>query len=104
MEGLERMRSIEEQIKEIVKGELKAQLEEIEARFQRLIEEELQKIGGQLSDIDTRIEKIEAASNNKWNTLLKLKRYTLDQLMSEYRNFADAMWPEREQTEETAEE
>lgn len=98
------MMSIEEQIREIVKRELKAQVEEIEGRFQRVIEEELQKIGGRLSDIDARIEKIEAASNNKWNTLLKLKKYTLDQLMSEYRKFADAMRPEREETEETAEE
>lgn len=96
--------SIEEQIRGIVKGELKAQLEEIEGCFHRLIEEELQKIGERLSDIDARIENIEAAQNNKWNTLLNLKKYTLDQLMSEYRKFADAMRPEREQTEETAEE
>jgi len=96
--------NIEKQIREMAKKEIKSQLEEIEGRFQRLIEEELQKIGGRLSDIDARIEKIEAASNNKWNILFKLKKYTLDQLMSEYRNFADAMRPEREETEETAEE
>ena len=96
--------SIEEQIREIVKGELKAQVEEIEGRFQRFIEEELQRIGGRLSDIDDRIGKIEEAQNNKWNTLLKLKKYTLDQLMLEYRKFADAMRPEREKTEKSPEE
>jgi len=94
---------IEKQIGELAREELRAQLEEIESRFQRLIEEELEEIRGQLSSIAARTEKIEGEMGSKWNILVRLRRYTLDKLMSEYRKVEDTMRPEREEPEEPAE-
>ena len=94
---------LEKQIRELVREELRAQLEEIESSFQRLIEKELEEIRGQLSSIAARTEKIEGEMGSKWNILVRLRRYTLDKLMSEYSKVEDAMRPEREEPEEPAE-
>ena len=93
---------IEKQIRELVREELNTQLEDIESRFQHLIEKELEEIRGQLSDIAARTEKIEEELGNKWNILVKLRRHTLDKLMSEYRKVENLMRPKREETEELA--
>jgi len=95
--------SIEEQIRELVMEELKTQLEEIESRSQRLIEKELEAMKGQLSSIAARMEKIEGEIGKKWNILVRLRRHTLDRLMSEYRKVEDVMRPEREESEEPSE-
>ena len=93
---------IEKQIRELAREELKTHLEEIESRFQRLIEKELEEFRGQLSSIAAKTEKIEGEMGSKWNILVRLRRYTLDKLMSEYRKEEDAMRPEREEPEEPA--
>jgi len=95
--------SIEKQIKDLVREELSIQLEEIESRFQHLIESELTEIRGQLSSIAARTEKIEGEMSSKWNILVKLRRHTLDKLMSEYKKVENLMRPEKAEAEETAE-
>ena len=86
-----------------MREELKTQLEEIESRFQRLIEKELEEVKGQLSSIAARTEKIEGEMGKKWNILVSLRRHTLDRLRSEYRKVEDTTRPEREEPEEPAE-
>lgn len=94
---------IEKQIKGLVRDELNIQLEEIESRFQHLIERELTEIRRQLSSTAARTEKIEGELSSKWNILVKLRRHTLDKLMSEYRKVENLLLPEKAEAEETAE-
>ena len=79
---------IEIQIRELVREELEIQLKEIRE---------------QLSDIAARMENVEGELSNKWDILVKLRRHTLDQLISEYRKVAGAMPLASEETEEPAE-
>jgi len=99
--------SIEDRVREIVRDELKSRLEEIEIRFQRRIDEELkkfleelEKFRGEISELCERVGKLETNSKNKWNLLLKLRKHTIDQLMTEYRKIAESIRPaEREEGE-----
>ena len=95
--------SVEELIKEIVREELKKELGEIEERLRGQLEKELDEFRGQLSDITARTEKIEGEMGNKWNILVKLRRYTLDKLMSEYSKIEESMHPVKEEPAENAE-
>jgi len=96
--------SIEEQIKEIVREELKRELGEIEARLREDLEKELGEVREQLSSATARLEKIEGEVGNKWNILVKLRRHTLDKLMSEYKKVEETMRPESEETGAPSEE
>jgi len=110
--------SIEGQIREIATEELKRQLDEIEKRFMEhlekelgelekrfmeLIDKELEEVKNQLSDISTRTENLEKELSDRWNVLVKLRKYTLDQMVSEYRRIMDLIRPEKEEIEETLE-
>lgn len=101
--------SIEDRVREIVRDELRSRLDEIENRFQRYIDrelerflEELEKFKVEVSGLCERVGKLEANSKNKWNILLKLRKHTIDQLMMEYRKISEIIRPtEREEAEET---
>ena len=95
--------SVEGLIKEIVREELKKELGEIEERLRGQLEKELDEFRGQLSDITARTEKIEGEMGKKWNILVRLRRYTLDKLMSEYSKVEESMRPEKEEPAENAE-
>ncbi|MBC8224306.1 hypothetical protein H8E65_06935 [Candidatus Bathyarchaeota archaeon] len=145
--------SIEEQIKTIVKQELKEPLAEIEkslkTSFRRengnlkadleaiaaqigglnanlkdgigalsaqtkkeniKVKEDIEALTGQLAGLSEsivaltgRIETLEEELNNRWSLVVKLRKYTLDQLMSEYKRLTGTMRPEQEETDENVE-
>jgi len=109
--------SIEEQIRTIAKDELSTQMDELEKRFKatikkenRQLREDIQELGGQLKafvaqleDLQGRIGKLEEELNNRWSLVVKLRKYTLDQLMSEYKRLTGQMRPEQEESVENAE-
>jgi chromosome segregation ATPase len=109
--------SVEEQIRTIVKDELSTQMDELEMRFKatikkenRQLREDVHKISGQLEtfvaqleELQARIGKLEEELNNRWSLVVKLRKYTLDQLMSEYKRLTGQMRPEQEESVENAE-
>jgi len=95
--------SIERQIQKIATEELKRQLDEIEKRFTGLLEKELDEIRKQLLDISSRTENLENELSDRWNVLVKLRKYTLDQMVSEYKRIMDIIRPGKEEPAENAE-
>ena len=109
--------SIEDQIRTIAKEELSTEVEEIEKRLKaayrkenRQLREDMKGLGdkleaitAQLSDLQGRIEKLEEELNNRWSLVVKLRKYTLDQLMSEYKRLTGQMRPEQEESVENVE-
>jgi len=96
--------SIEEQIKNIAQEVLQRQLAEIEGGFREYLEKEIEEIREQLSGLSSRTEKLETRLDEKVNLLVKLRKYTLDQLMSEYKRLTEIIRPtEKEETAENAE-
>ena len=71
-----------EQIRVLVKEELDKQLVEIRE---------------QISNLSLRIDEIERKQGNKWNLIPRLRKHTLDDLMSEYHKI-------KEETHQTTEE
>ena len=61
---------------------------DIDKQIRVLVKEELEKelveIREQLSSISSRIDGIEIEKGKKWNLILRLRKHTLDELMSEY--------------------
>lgn len=92
--------SIEEQIREIVKEELNLQLADLERRLQENVEKE---IAGQLEDLRSLIEKLEDDLSNRWGLLVSLRKYTLEQLMAEYKKLTGSLRHEKEDSAEHAE-
>ena len=96
--------SIEEQIKNIAQEVLQRKLAEIEESFREYLEKEIEEIREQLSDLTSRTEKLETRLDERVNLLVKLRKYTLDQLMSEYKRLTEVIRPtEKEETAENAE-
>ncbi len=109
--------SIEEQIRTIAKDEISTEFEEIEKSLKaayrkdnRQIREDLKVLTGklekftvQMADLQGRIEKLEEEMNNRWSLVVKLRKYTLDQLMSEYKRLTGQMRPEQEESVENVE-
>ena len=66
-----------------------------------LVKEELDKplveIREQISNLSLRIDEIERKQGNKWNLIPRLRKHTLDELMSEYHKI-------KEETHQTTEE
>jgi len=56
-----------------------------------------------LQELSARLEKLEENLNNRWGILVKLRKYTLDQLMSEYKRLKGSMRPKQEELGENAE-
>jgi len=109
--------SIEDQIRTIVKENLSTEFEEIETRLKaawrkdnRQIREDLkgltiklEEFTVQMEDLHQRIGKLEEEMHNRWSLVVKLRKYTLDQLMSEYKRLTGQMRPEKEESVENAE-
>jgi archaellum component FlaC len=93
--------SVEEQIRDIAREELKTLLNEIEEKLRSYFDEELDGFRKQLSEVSSRTEMIEKQLHEKVNILVKLRKYTLDQLMSEYNRLMDVIQPEKETPENT---
>jgi chromosome segregation ATPase len=109
--------SIEEQIRTIAKAELQTQLDDIEKRMRSSfrkesneIKEQIQAISTQMEDLGTliadlnlRTQKLEEDLTNRFGLVVKLRKYTLDQLMSEYKRLTGTLRPDKEETPENAE-
>jgi len=78
---------------------LKTLLDEIEEKLRSYFDEELEGFRKQLSDVSSRTEMLEKQLHEKVNILVKLRKYTLDQLMSEYNRLMDVIQPEKETPE-----
>ena len=76
--------NIDEQIRVLVKEELDKQLVEIR---------------DQIAGLSSKIDEIEIEHGKKWNLILRLRKHTLDELMSEYRTIKEEM---HQTTEEQA--
>lgn len=81
---------------------MKTLLDEIEEKLRSYFDEELEGFRKQLSEVSSRTEMLEKQLHEKVNILVKLRKYTLDQLMSEYNRLMDVIQPEKE-TPENAE-
>jgi len=95
--------SIEEQIKSIVKEELKGEISKIEEGLRGYLEEELEEIKSQLTILKSRTEELEKRLDDRMNLLVRLRKYTLDSLMSEYKRLMEAVRPEKEESAENTE-
>lgn len=102
-------------------GEVKAQIDDlnenigslgsqIESRFRGVLDKEVTEVkgqvegmAGQLEEISARLGKLEEDLSNRWGLVVKLRKYTLDQLMSEYKRLTGSMRPEQEEPAENAE-
>lgn len=108
---------IEEQIREIAKEALETQLIDIDKQLKSSfrsdtiqLKEQIERLNTSLDEILARIEgmngrigKLEEELNNRWSLVVKLRKYTLDQLMSEYKRLTGQMRPEQEESVENAE-
>jgi peptidoglycan hydrolase CwlO-like protein len=108
---------IEEQIREIAKEALETQLIDIDKQLKSSfrsdtiqLKEQIERLNTSLDEILARIEgmngrigKLEEELNNRWSLVVKLRKYTLDQLMSEYKRLTGQMRPEQEDSVENAE-
>ncbi len=109
--------SIEEQIKTIAKQELDIQISDVEKRLRthsrreskeildqmEVITTQLEVLNGTIADLSSRLEKLEEDLSNRFGLVVKLRKYTLDQLMSEYKRLTGSMRPEHEESPENAE-
>lgn len=109
--------SIEEEIRTIAKDELQTQLDDIEKRMRSSyrkesneIKEQIQAVSAQMDDLSTliadlnlRTGKLEEDLSNRFGLVVKLRKYTLDQLMSEYKRLTGTLRPDQEETPENAE-
>ena len=55
-----------------------------------------------IDDLNGRITTLEEELNNRWSLVVKLRKYTLDQLMSEYKRLTGTMRPEQKEIDENA--
>ena len=76
---------IDKQVRVLVKEELDKQLGEIRKK---------------LSSISDRVDKVERAQGKKLTLILRLRKHTLDELMSEYRKIREEMHKTNEEQAE----
>ncbi len=74
------------------------------------VKEDIEALTGQLASVNetlvtlaSRLETLEEELNNRWSLVVKLRKYTLDQLMSEYKRLTGSMRPEQDEKDENAE-
>ena len=74
------------------------------------VKEDIVALTGQLTGLNEtlvtltgRIETLEEELNNRWSLVVKLRKYTLDQLMSEYKRLTGTTRMEQEETDEHVE-
>jgi hypothetical protein len=63
---------------------------------------QIEGLGSSVEGLKGRIEKLEEELSNRWSLVVKLRKYTLDQLMSEYKRLTGSMRPEQEEQVENA--
>ena len=109
--------SLEQQIRTIANDELQTQLDDVEKRMRSSfrkenneIKEQIQALNTQLEEMDTliaginlRADKLEENITKRFGLTAKLRKYTLDQLMSEYKRLTGTLRPDQEETPENAE-
>ncbi len=109
--------SLEEQIRTIANDELQTQLDDVEKRMRNSfrkenneIKEQIQALNTQLEDMNTlitglnlRSEKLEENITKRFGLVTKLRKHTLDQLMSEYKRLTGSIRPDQEESPENAE-
>ena len=109
--------SIEEQIRTIARSELENQFAELEKLLKNYYKDENSKLRLQVDDLTrmledvkasnedlvSRIEKLEEDLGNRFGLIVKLRKYTLDQLMSEYKRLTGNMRPEKKEIDEYTE-
>jgi cell division protein FtsB len=69
----------------------------------KALTEQLAGLNETLVTLASRIETLEEELNNRWSLVVKLRKYTLDQLMSEYKRLTVSMRPEQEEKDENTE-
>ena len=74
------------------------------------IKEDIEALTGQIAGLSAtieglvgRVETLEEELKNRWSLVVKLRKYTLDQLMSEYKRLTGTMRPEQEEMDENVE-
>lgn len=99
--------SIEEQIRIIVKDEVESQTIELESRLQKAfnlemerLKEQMMELKNQVDNLNERANKLEEELSNRWGLLVKLRKYTLDQLMAEYKRLTGSMRSDQEESAE----
>ena len=106
--------SLEEKIRTIAKDELQTQLDDVEKRMRNSfrkenneIKEQIQALNTQLEDMGTliaklnlRAEKLEENITKRFGLIAKLRKHTLDQLMSEYKRLTGSLRPDKEDSAE----
>jgi uncharacterized protein involved in exopolysaccharide biosynthesis len=109
--------SLEEQIRTIANDELQTQIDDIEKRMRSSfrkenneIKEQIQALGTQLEDLNTlitginlRSEKLEKNIPKRFGLITKLRKHTLDQLMSEYKRLTGTLRPDQDESPKNAE-
>jgi archaellum component FlaC len=55
-----------------------------------------------VEDLTNRVVTLEEELHNRWSLVVKLRKYTLDQLMSEYKRLTGSMRSEQEELDENA--
>ena len=99
--------SIEEEIRTIAKDELQTQLDDIEKRMRNSFRKENNEIKEQIqalrTDLNLRTQKLEEDLTNRFGLVVKLRKYTLDQLMSEYKRLTGTLRPDKEESPENVE-
>ena len=109
--------SIEDEIRTIVKDELQTQLDDLEKHLRSSfrkesneIKEQIQSVNTQMEDLGTliadlnlRTQKLEEDLTNRFGLVVKLRKYTLDQLMSEYKRLTGTLRPDQEESHENVE-
>ena len=106
--------SIEDQVRSVDKDELEDLLVDLEKRLKEYYVDENIKLKSQILDLTRLLEDIKANSENltgriekieenlgiKIGPIVKLRKYTLDQLMSEYKRLTGNMRPEEKEEDE----
>ena len=76
----------------------------LEETIRKMIKEELEaQLGEQISSVNSRIDAMEEEMRKKLRILMKLRKYTLDQLMLEHRKVKSELFPKSEGLNENAE-
>lgn len=95
--------SIEDQIRKITNEEVKPQLIELEERIKEHVNKEIEQVREQLSEITSRIEILEKEVKDGLSLFVRLRKYTLEQLMSEYNRLVEILRPGKTESVENAE-
>jgi len=108
--------SLEEQIRTIALDELQTQLADVEKRMRssfrmesneikkqiQAMSTQLEEMGTLIAELNLRTEKLEEDLINRFGFIAKLRRDTLDKLMSDYKRLTGTLHPNQEESAENA--